>query len=189
MELIFDFFEAPGQAAASLRQKKPLALGVLCLLMGALSFFIAADLPGSATLLPFGWISLSLFLLWELAAGFAMVALIHLIAEMQGAQGSAVALFIFFGLADLVWALAVPAALLLTAVFPKTSAPLAATLLLLGLCNLSLKARSLKDNYQMHALRAWITLLLPYLAALLASVLAFSLAVAGLVLELMKSLS
>ena len=186
MELIFDFFETPEQATTNLLRKKPLALGVLCLLVGALSLFVAAGFSGH---LPFGWISLSLFLLWELTAGFSLVAFIHLIAEMQGAQGSAAALFVFFGLADLVWALAVPAALLLTVLFPKTSTPLAAALLLLGLYNLSLKARSLQNTYKMTALRSWITLLLPYLTALLASILAFSLAVAGLVIELVNALS
>jgi hypothetical protein len=58
--------------------------------------------------------------------------------------------------------------------------------LLVGLYNLSLKARSLQDTYQLSQGRAWITLALPYLATIVASGLALALAMAGGGMQIMK---
>jgi len=176
MELLFDFFEDHEEAAAAVRARRPLALGVLCYLLGALSFCAAWGVSGLLSPLPFGWFTLCLFMLWELGAGFALVALLHLIVEMEGAQGSAAGLFVLFGMANLVWALALPLALVLIAACPRAHWPLTAAFLLAGCYSLSLKARSLQDVYQVSAGRAWVTIIPPYLAALAASGLAFSLA-------------
>ncbi|MDD5656066.1 MAG: hypothetical protein PHF00_02285 [Elusimicrobia bacterium] len=189
MELVFDFFEDHVKAAAAVKARRPLALGVLCFMLGALGFFTAQELSGRLVLLPFGGIGFALFLLWELGAGLVMVAVLHLIADFQGRPGSASELFVLFGMAQLVWGLAVPAVLVLLALAPTWRWPAGAAFLLLGLASLSLKARSIQDTYQVSLGRAWFNLILPYLALLLASGLAFLLAAAGLFMRFAEALN
>lgn len=186
MELVFDFFEDHLKAAAAVKSRRPLALGVLSFILGALSFFVAMGVSGRLAPLPFNWFMFALFLLWELGSGLALVAVLHLIADFEGRPGSGAELFVLFGFANLIWSLAVPLALILLAVFPNAHWPLTAAFLLVGLCNLSLKARSLQDTYQLSQGRAWITLVLPYLATVMVSGLAFTLAMASMVAQLMK---
>jgi hypothetical protein len=90
-------------------------------------------------------------------------------------------------MANLSWALAVPLALVFMAFLPRAQWLLTAAFLLVGFYNLSLKARSLQDTYQLSQGRAWITLALPYLATVTASGVALVLAMASLVLQVMKS--
>jgi hypothetical protein len=187
VELVFDFFEDHLKAAAAVKSRRPLALGVLCFSLGALSLFVAMGVSGRLAPLPCNWAIFALFLLWELGSGLAVVAFVHLIADFEGRPGSGGELFVLFGVANLTWALAVPLALILLAFSPRAHWPLTAAFLLLGFYNLSLKARSLQDTYQFSPGRAWTTLVLPYLAAVLASVLAFTLAMAGVVMQVMKS--
>ena len=188
MELIFDFFEDHAAAVAVVRQKRPLALGVLCFILGALSFFTALGVSGGLGTLHFGAISLSLYLLWVLGAGFVLVAVLDLIADMEGTHGSATELFVLFGMAELAWALALPLAILCMAAFPKVNGLLTAIFLFIGLFNLGLKARSLRDVYSMSSVRSWVTLLMPYAAVILFSILVLSLAVAGLFIEIMQAI-
>ena len=188
MELVYDFFEDSAEAVAAVRSRRPLGLGVLGWLLGALSFFAVMAVSGRVSPLPWGGLELAFCLLWELATGCALVAFVHLIADFQGRRGSASELFVLFGLADLAWALVVPAVFILTAVCPRAHWLLAASFLIVGYYNLSLKARCLRDAYQMSLGRAWVTLALPYLAAFLAGALVFSLAIASLLLQILKGL-
>lgn len=188
LELLFDFFEDHAKAAAAVRQRRPLALGMLCLIIGAVSFFASLCLTGRIAPMPFGWISMSLFILWELATGFMLAAVLHMICDMEGNSGSASGLFILLGMANLVWALLVPATMLLMAAFPRNHWPLTATFLLVGYFNLSLKARGLRDSYGVSLGRSWMTLILPYFAVVLISGLVFSLAMASIFIQLMKAL-
>ena len=187
MELVFDFFEDHLKAAAAVKSRRPLALGVLCFILGALSFFVAMGVSGRLAPLPCNLVIFSLFLLWELGSGLALVAVLHLIADFEGRPGSGGELFVLFGMANLIWALAVPVALLFMVLFPRAHWPLTAAFLLVGLYNLSLKARSLQDTYQLSQGRAWITLVLPYMATVTASGVALALAMASLVMQVMKS--
>lgn len=189
MELVFDFFEDHVKAADSVRVRRPLALGVLGFAVGSLSFYAAMAVSGRLAWLPFGGIGLGLTFLWELVTGLLLVAVLHLIADFQGREGSASELFVLFGLANLVWGLAVPAALLLTSLRPGSRWPVGASFLLIGFYNLALKARSIQDTYRMSLGRAWTTLLLPYAALLLAAGLAFSLAMAGLLFQFARALN
>jgi len=181
MELLFDFFEDHVKAAAVVQRRRPLALGTLCFVLGALSWVVAMTVSGRLGPLPFNWVTLAFFLIWELGTGFALVACLHLISDMEGFQGRAASLFVLFGLANLVWALAVPVALVFLAAFPRTSWPLTAAFLVVGFTNLSLKA-----TYQVSSGRAWFTLILPYLATVLVSTLVLFLTMAGLFIQVMK---
>jgi len=189
IELLFDFFEDHLKAAAAVRARRPLALGSLCFALGALSFYVATAVSGRLDPLPFGLITLTLLLLWELAMGFVLTAVLHLIAEMEGRQGSAAELFVLFGMANLIWGLAIPLVMVFMSVLPRPHWPVTAVFLIVGFFNLSLKARSLQDTYQVSSGRAWVTLILPYLATLMASGLALSLAMASLFIGLMKALN
>lgn len=185
MELVFDFFEDHVKAADAVKARRPLALGFFCLGLGTLSFFVAMALSGRLGMLPFGWIGFSLLLLWEIGAALLLAAVLHLIVDFQGRQGSVSELFILFGMANLIWGLAVPLALVFMAMPGAKHWPSAA-FLLIGLANLSLKARSLKDTYRVSTGRAWVTLALPYLFLLFASGLAVSLAMASIFIQLVK---
>jgi hypothetical protein len=188
MELVFDFFEDHLKAAAAVKSRRPLALGVLCFMLGALSFFVAMGVSGRLAPLPCNWVIFALFLMWELGSGLALVAALHLIADFGGRPGSGGELFVLFGFANLIWGLAVPLALIFLAFLPGAHWPLTAAFLLLGFCNLSLKARSLQDTYQLSQGRAWVTLVLPYLATVMASGLVLALAMASVVMQVMKGL-
>lgn len=187
VELIYDYFEDHVRAAVAVNERRPLALGVLCFLVGGLSLFLAQALAQRLHIFSFSWASLILTLGWKVAAGFLMAAVLHLILEMFGVKGSAVALFVLLGLAELSWALALPMVLLARLVSERPSWGVTAVFFGVGLLCLSLKARSLQDNYRIGAGLAWFTLGLPYLAMTLAAVLAFSLAMIRLILEFVKA--
>lgn len=185
IELLYDYFEDHVRAAATVNERRPLAFGVLCFVIGGVSLFMAQALS-QRLLFPFSWSSCALLLLWKLSAGFLLVAVLHLILEMEGFKGSAAGLFVLFGMTELAWAAAVP--LLLIARLAAGNWPWAATAVffVVSLASLSLKARSLKDHYRLSAGRAWLTLSLPYLAVLLLTLLAFSLALISLILKVFK---
>ncbi|MEK7857967.1 MAG: hypothetical protein AAB320_02390 [Elusimicrobiota bacterium] len=186
IELVFDFFEDHVQAAAVVNQRRPLALGAMGFAIGAVSLYVSHGLS-DRLLLPFGWASLGLIVLWELLIGFLLVSVLHLILEMGSARGSAAALFVLLGLANIAWALAVPAVLLLKLVAPDSSWLFTAVFFVLGLLSVSLKARSLQDNYHISSGKAWVTLGLPYMAVLAAVILAASLAMLGLFVQIVKA--
>jgi hypothetical protein len=187
LELIYDFFEDHVRAAGHVNEGRPLALGVLSFLIGGLSLFVAHALSQGLVLLSFSWSSLALTLLFKVCAGFLMAALLHLILEIAGAKGSAASLFVLLGMASLVWALSVPMVLISRLVFNGSALATGTIFVIIGLLSLSLKARSLQDNYQVGPGKAWVALLLPYLAVAVAGVLMFALAVAGLVFQIVKA--
>jgi hypothetical protein len=96
-------------------------------------------------------------------------------------------LFVLLGLADLAWALGVPLLLLARALFPGSGWLPTALLFGIGTLSLTLKARGLQDNYRISSGKAWVVLGLPYLAAIAALILAFSMAVVGIFLEILKA--
>lgn len=189
VELIYDYFEDRARAAAVVRQQRPVALGALGFLVGGLSLFIAQGLTQQLHLLGFSCVSCALVALWNVAAGFLLAAVVHAFVDMGGkAAGGVAALFVFFGLADLAWALAVPLALI-ARVFSPASWIMTGGYLAIGLLTLSLKARGVQDNYDMAPGRAWLTLSLPYFAAAALAFIAVSLAVVGLVMQLIHALA
>ena len=187
LELIFDYFEDHVRAAAHINESRPLVLGVLCFLLGGLSLFVSHALARGLLLLSFSWSSLALTLMLKLLAGFLMTAILHLILDVSGAKGSAASLFVLLGMASLVWALTVPLVLITRLVLSGSAVASGAIFLLVGLLSLSLKARSLQDNYQIRPGKAWAILSLPYIALVVAGALMFALAVAGLFFQIVKA--
>ncbi|MBI4376926.1 MAG: hypothetical protein HY549_10810 [Elusimicrobia bacterium] len=183
LELIYDFFEDHVRAASAVRERRPIALGVLCFLIGGLSVF-AAQALSYRLLLSVSWSSCALLLLWKLAAGFLLVAVLHLLLEMGGRQGSAAGLFVLFGFSELAWALALPLVMLARLFSPLW--PLTAIFLGVTFWSFLLKARSLQDSYQISAGRAWMTLALPYLGMAALGLALASLALLSLALHLFK---
>lgn len=185
-DLLYDYFEDHVRACAHVNERPPLAFGLLCFAAGGLSLFVAQAVSHKMLLLSFGWTSCAVVLLWHVAAGFLLTAAVHLILSMGGARGSAAALFVLFGLAELAWALALPLALLLR--LAARSAWLGtAAFLAVGFLSLSLKARSLQDNYGIGPGRAWFTLGLPYAAVAAGAGLLLSLAVVRVFVELAQA--
>ncbi len=187
LELIFDYFEDHVRAASAIEQRRPVALGVIGFLVGAVSLFVSQALAQRLTLLSFSYTSCLLVVVGRLAAGFALAAVVHLILEMGGVRGSAASLFVQLGLADLAWAVAVPLVILLRLVYPGSTWPATGLFAVLWLLTLSLKARGLTDTYHVSTGRAWITLILPYAAVVVASLLMLSLAAVELAVQLFKA--
>lgn len=187
IELIYDYFEDHVRLANAVRQRRPLALGVACFALGGLSVFVAQALSHRLHLLSFSWASLAIVLAWKVLAGFLLAAILHMILEMQGRTGDVVALFVLFGFADLAWALTVPLVLILQ-VFSRSPWAVTAVFMAVGFLSLSLKARSLQDNYHISSGKAWFTLGLPYVAAVAGCLLLFSLLVMRLIFAAVKAL-
>ena len=188
IELVYDYFEDHVRCAAVVRERRPLALGVMGFLIGGLSVFVAQALTQRLHLLSFSWSSLAVVLAWKLVAGFLLVAVLHMFLEFQGLRGDAVALFICFGMADLAWTLAVPLALIVR-VLSRSSWLITASFMAVGFVSLSLKARSLQDAYRITTGKAWFTLSLPYLAVVAGALLALSLLVLRVVSETINILN
>jgi len=186
VELVYDFFEDRAHASAIIRQRHPAALGLLGILLGAASLYVAQSLSGRS-LLPFGWPGLALSLLWQLVLTFTTTALLHLILELGGARGDARALFVHLGLAELAWLPAVPLVLMCQAAFSKPAWSLRLVFFCMGLWSLSYKARGIRDEYGISGGRAWLTLGLPYLASVLVVLLMAFLATLGFVLSALSN--
>ncbi len=181
VELMYDFFEDRAHASAIIRQRHPAALGLLGILLGAASLYVAQTLAGRA-FIPFGWPGLAFALLWHTALTFVSTAMLHLILDMGGARGDARALFVHLGLAELAWLPAVPLVIMCQAAFSKPSWSLRLVFFFVGLWSLSYKARGIRDEYGISGGRAWLTLGLPYLACVLVVLLMSFLAALGFVL-------
>ena len=176
LELLYDYFEEGERAAALIRQRRPLALGFLGALAGGASVFVAEALGGRIHVFSFSLPSLMLTLLWQAAALFALTAAVHLSLDMTGARGDAGALFVHLGLSELAWLAAVPATLILQALFSQSAWPARLAFVLVWFWSLTLKARGLRGEYGVGAARAWLTLVLPY--ALFAALIGASTALA-----------
>lgn len=187
LELVFDYFEDHAQAAAQISQRRPVAFGVFCFALGALSLFVAQGLSGRLFPLSFSWPSLGLMILWELVAGFVLAAILHLILDLGGVRGSGSGLFVHLGMANLAWAVAVPLILILKLLVPRSGLAVTTAFLAVGLLSVSLKARGIQDNYRITSAKAWVTLGLPYLLMLAAGLLAMGLAAGILFLQVMKA--
>lgn len=186
VELLYDWFEDRAHASALIRQRRPAALGLLGVLLGASSLYVAQSLMGQ-TLLPFGWPAFALSLVWHAALTFVTAALLHLILELGGARGDARALFVHLGLAELAWLAAPPLVLLAQAALSKPSWFLRLAFFAVGLWSLSFKARGIRDEYGVGGGRAWLTLGLPYLACVLLALLVAFLATLGFVLSALRN--
>lgn len=187
IELLYDYLEDHVRAAAAIRERKPLAFGVVCFLFGGVSLFVAQALASRLHVFGFTITSALLAALWKVVAGFVLVSILHLIVEMSGKTGSAASLFVLFGLADLSWAVAVPAVMIARALSAPAWA-VTAIFLMIGLVQFGLKARGLQDNYQLAPSRAWLTLSIPYLATVALTLVMFSLALVGLIIQVVKAL-
>lgn len=185
VELVYDYFEDHVRAAALVNERRPVALGVLCFLVSGLSLFVSQALSNRLHVFGFSFTSLALAMLWKVVAGFLLAAIVHVIVDMGGLPGSAASLFVLFGLADLAWALAIPLVLLVR-LSSASSWIVSGGYLALGILTLSLKARGVQDNYRMSTGRAWLTLSLPYIAAVALVLIAISLAVVGTIVHLVK---
>ncbi|MFA6317990.1 MAG: hypothetical protein WC943_11270 [Elusimicrobiota bacterium] len=188
-EVVFDYFEDHTRSADLVRHSRPAALGLLCFALGGVSVFMAQAVLGRLAPFTFSVTSLILMALWQVVLGLGFTAMLHLVMEFEGIQGSAASLFALLGMADLVWALAVPIALLLRLFAPGSGWLATALFTLVGLLSLGYKARSIQDNYQVGAARAWITLFVPYVAAAVAALLVFTVAMVTMFRHIMQWVS
>lgn len=187
LEFLYDYFEDRAHAAALIRQRRPYALGLFGALLGGLSVFFAEALGGRLAFLSFTVPSLILVLLWQLTMLFVFTAILHLLLDMTGARGDAGALFVHLGLSELAWLAAVPATLIVAALFTRPAWPLRGAFFVIGLWSLALKARGLRDEYGVGEGRAWGTLALPYLAVAALAAVSTTLAVATLLIKAFAS--
>lgn len=186
VELVYDYFEDRAHASALIRQRRPAALGLLAVLIGAASLYVAHALAGR-TSFPFGWPGLALALLWHSAMTFVATAVLHLILELGGARGDARALFVHLGLSELAWLAAAPLVLVCQAAFANPAWSLRLVFFFVGLWSLTYKARGIRDEYGISGGRAWLTLGVPYLASVLVILLMAFLATLGFVLHALRS--
>ena len=181
VELLYDYFEDRAHSSALIRQRRPIALGLFGIILGGASLYVAHSLAGRTTL-PFGWPAAALAVVWHGTLTFVAAALLHLILELGGARGDARALFVHLGLSELAWIPAVPLVLLCQAALAKPAWGLRLVFFFVGLWSLSYKARGIRDEYGISGWRAWLTLGVPYLAAVLFVLLVAFLATLGFVL-------
>lgn len=186
IELAYDFFEDHVAAAAEIRRRRPLALGLLALLLGGTSLFFAQALAGKLSLFSLSWPSLIASLTWHLCLAFLTTAVLHLVLEITGSRGSAGVLFVHWGLSDLAWLTAVPCVLLIQALAPGSAWTIRLVFFAIGLWSLALKARGIRDEYGVAPGQAWLTLSVPYIAAAALIGLALALTLASLILAAMR---
>ena len=186
VELFYDYFEDRGHSSGTICQRRPVALGLLGIFLGAASLFVAHALAGRSAL-PFGWPALALSMLWQTALTFVSASLLHLILELGGAKGDARALFVHLGLSELAWLAAVPAVLTCQAFLPNPIWGVRLVFFLVGLWSLSFKARGIRDEYGIGGGRAWLTLGIPYLGAMIFVLLAAFLAALGFVMAALSA--
>ncbi len=185
VEFFYDYFEDRPRASMLIRQRKPVSLGLLGLLLGVVSLYVAQSLAGR-TLLPFGWTGLALSLLWQTVMTFVTTALLHLILELGGAHGDAPALFVHLGLSELAWLAAAPL-VLVAQLAPSPAWILHLIFFFISLWSLSYKARGICDEYGISGGRAWLTLGLPYLACVFVVLLTAFFATLSFVFAVMSS--
>ncbi|MBI5624697.1 MAG: hypothetical protein HY924_13040 [Elusimicrobia bacterium] len=188
-EVVFDYFEDHTRSADSVRHSRPAALGLLCFALTGVSVFMAQAVLGRLAPFSLSVTSMVLMAIWEIVLGLAFTAMLHLVMEFEGIQGSAASLFALMGLASLVWALTVPLALILRLVAPGNGWLATAAFTLVGLLSLGYKARSIQDNYQVGAARAWITLFVPYAAVVVAALLVFAVAMVTMFRQILQWVS
>jgi hypothetical protein len=184
IELIYDFFEDHVRAAAVIQERRPLALGVLCFMLGGVSVFVAQAMSARLHFLSFSMSSMMIAITWKIVTGFLLTAVLHVILDFGGSKGSAAALFVLFGMASLVWGLTVPLILISRLLFSHSPWLTGGIFMIVGFLSLSLKARCLQDNYRVSTGKAWVMLSVPYLALVAALMAAMVLLVAGIIIGL-----
>lgn len=183
LELLYDYFEDRGHATALIRQRRPYALGLLGVLIGATSLYLAQALAGRLVFLSLSWPSLLLSLLWRTTLVFLVTAILHFLLDLSGARGDSGALFVHLGLSELAWLAAVPCVLIAQFLTPHSPWPVRLSFIAVGFWSLALKARAMRDEYGVGEARAWVTLLLPGVALACLAALSTTLAVAALLVK------
>lgn len=186
VELLYDFFEDHAKAAVNANRFRPVVIGTLALALGGMSNFVAQALAGRLFAFSFTLPSLGLAVLWEIALGFVLTAVLHLILEFSNVKGSAAALFVLLGFSSIVWSLAIPLLLIFRLLRPESVLAPSLVFMLVGFLVLGFKARSLRDNYHIGSAQAWVTLLMPYFAVFVAAVMMFSFAIWSAITQLIK---
>ena len=170
IDTLFFFFEQPGQAHPKIQRERPYLLSFLCILGTCISMGLAQGLlfPYS---LPRDWNGLLLWgtLVWGLHLFFwvFLTGWLHLFAEIAGGKGRAEDLFNLMALSELPWTLILPWVLTAQAFSSSPKFYAFLSLPLLAGWSLRLKARSLRQNYQLDWLHSWTVLGVPYLTCFL----------------------
>lgn len=166
LELFLDFFERPEAARRRVWAGRTFgsALAAYAVAGTSLLFAQAFIMPlPSPRWLP--W-ALALWCAFEALMGLGCAATVHFAAEAMGARASGAGLFTLMALSQLVWVLAVPAALLLEAARIQGPGRLL-VFLLLGALSFLYKLRAVQGHYGLSRGRAAAALLAPF--ALLAA--------------------
>lgn len=166
-EVLAEFIEEPKHAARLVAERKPWPLGLAAFFVAGGSLFLSQAVSRHFLPVASGPASLLAVCLWTLVCGFMLTAALHLLADAQGLAGSGVALFVLVGLSELVWALVLPASLILRAARADSFFTLLPLLGLAGIVSLRLKARSIRHVYGVSAAKAWSLLMLPYVGSFL----------------------
>ncbi|MBI4347678.1 MAG: hypothetical protein HY553_12545 [Elusimicrobia bacterium] len=166
-EVLAEFIEEPKHAARLVAERKPWPLGLAAFLVAGGSLFLSQAVSRHFLPVASGPASFVAVCLWTLVSGFLLVAALHLLADAQGLEGSGVALFVLVGMSELVWALVLPASLVLRALRADSFLTLLPLLALAGILSLRLKARSIRHVYGVSATKAWGLLMLPYMGSFL----------------------
>ena len=167
------YLQSPAAEARALCREPRVSAGLWGYVVGGVSFAVASGLAGTSVFSwPFCIFSVFERLLW----GFLLSAFLHILLEMMKGRGRALGLFTVFGLADFVWALAVPVLLILRLFLPVNGLGVWAAILAFGAADFFLRAKGLKDGYAVGWGRAAFAIVSPYLAvaALIAGIAALA---------------
>lgn len=164
LDILSDFIEDPPRAAAAVREKPPIGLGVAAYGVAALSLFLSQAVWGRGSFVGNAWVSLGANFLMQLAGGLLLSAVVHLVMEVLGGHGRVTPLFVLLGLSSLGWTLILPISLVLLLLVPGPRWPVSIFSFAVGLGVLSLKARSIAHNYGVPAAKGWFALGVPYMA-------------------------
>ncbi|OGS05569.1 MAG: hypothetical protein A3G41_04350 [Elusimicrobia bacterium RIFCSPLOWO2_12_FULL_59_9] len=171
LDIIYDFFASPFQAMESVRGNRPVLLGLMAYLASGMTWIIVQAFPGTFNAEILSWIPWPMLLAMggvvAVIVGICLTGILHITAELFGGNGSALGLYVLLGLSELVWVFYLPILFLANFLFGYTGVFHFAALLVLGTISLSLKARSIRDNYGFTSRRAWTVLFLPYTIAVL----------------------
>ncbi len=185
-EVLAEFIEEPKHAAKLVTERRPWPLGLAAFLVSGASLFLAQTASRHFLPVAMGPASFVATCLWTLVCGFLLTGALHLLADAQGHAGSGVGLFVLVGLSELVWALILPASLILRAVRLDSILSAALLLLIAGVLSMRLKARSVRHIYGISATKAWSLLMLPYIGSFLFVAAVSAAAVASATLSLVQ---
>lgn len=187
--VLYNFIEAPRDAASATRRRPLVGLGVLGYAVASLSIFLASRLVEGSGMSEGALFLLGFMFIWRLGTGIVLTAVVHFIAESMDGEGKGVPLFVLMGLSELTWTLLLPGTMLILAFLPGSRWAGTALFGIVGLVCLGAKARSVAHNYGFGALKAWFSLLVPYLAVAAVGTLLFFTALVGFMHQLIKLFS